>query len=75
MDHEKTLRFLRALTALAHEYGLKIGGCGCCDSPWVKPLAEGDEHLAYAVALETDDYSHLQLRERKPTIYGYKGVS
>lgn len=27
--------FLRELTALSERHGLAIGGCGCCNSPWV----------------------------------------
>lgn len=27
--------FMAELTALTHKHGVKIGGCGCCGSPWL----------------------------------------
>ncbi len=31
-------QFLDELTKLTQKYGLIIGGCGCCESPWVANL-------------------------------------
>ena len=28
--------FLKELTKLSQKYGLKIGGCGCCNSPFIE---------------------------------------
>ena len=28
-------KFLEELSALTKKYGIEIGGCGCCGSPWV----------------------------------------
>lgn len=33
--------FLDELSELTQKYGLEIGGCGCCGSPWVEET-EGD---------------------------------
>lgn len=27
--------FLKELSELTQKYGFVIGGCGCCDSPWI----------------------------------------
>jgi len=35
-------QFLNELTELTKKYGLAIGGCGCCGSPWLDNL-ENDE--------------------------------
>lgn len=35
MDNEKLIEFLTELTKLTDKYGFEIGGCGCCNSPWV----------------------------------------
>lgn len=32
--------FLVDLAALTEKHGIKIGGCGCCGSPWVKKTEE-----------------------------------
>lgn len=36
--------FLDGLSELTQKYGLEIGGCGCCGSPWVEEI-EGNERL------------------------------
>lgn len=35
MDRDKVNAFLRDLTELTNNYGIAIGGCGCCDSPYL----------------------------------------
>ena len=30
--------FLKELSELTKKYELKIGGCGCCGSPWIVDL-------------------------------------
>ena len=36
MTKEEKLRaFLKDLTALSEAYDMYIGGCGCCDSPYI----------------------------------------
>lgn len=46
-EREKLRGFLAELRDLCGRYGYKIGGCGCCDSPWIvvggdKPIDVGD---------------------------------
>lgn len=35
MNEEKVVEFLTELTKLTDKYGIEIGGCGCCGSPWI----------------------------------------
>ena len=42
--------FLKELTALTMKHGLKIGGCGCCGSPWIQELQDGDRQMAYGAS-------------------------
>ena len=35
MNKEKVVEFLTELTKLTDKYGIEIGGCGCCGSPWI----------------------------------------
>lgn len=34
--------FLKELTELTHKYGIQIGGCGCCGSPYLLELNSGN---------------------------------
>lgn len=46
---QKQEAFLTELTALSHKYGVRIGGCGCCDSPYLVPVEGGKEEYRYSV--------------------------
>ncbi len=41
--------FLRALTKLTKRYGIVIGGCGCCDSPWLAVDGKVKGSLQYCI--------------------------
>lgn len=40
MNEPKIDDFLNELSALTQKYGIEIGGCGCCGSPWLCILGE-----------------------------------
>lgn len=39
----KLEKFLEELSELTKKHGLAIGGCGCCDSPWIDNLETDEE--------------------------------
>lgn len=41
--------FLRELSALSRKHNIAIGGCGCCSSPWIEPLANLDPDGHYVL--------------------------
>lgn len=45
MDEEKVKEFLKELTELTNRYEIRIGGCGCCGSPY---LVESFDPLVYS---------------------------
>lgn len=49
LEKETVARFLADLTALTHRYGIQIGGCGCCGSPFLNETKAGDRNLVYSV--------------------------
>lgn len=47
MNYETRINhFLKELEYLTEKYQIKIGGCGCCGSPWLKDL-KSHEHIGY----------------------------
>jgi len=36
-------QFLQELSALTRKYKIEIGGCGCCDSPYLTDLLENEQ--------------------------------
>ena len=39
---EREAEFLIGLTKLTRETGIKIGGCGCCGSPWIDEASDAE---------------------------------
>jgi hypothetical protein len=60
MTERKRLEaFIEGLTELTKKYGLSIGGCGCCGSPWIRDLQNDDmpyENLEFDEERETYTY-------------------
>lgn len=47
----KKAEFILKLEALTREYGISIGGCGCCGSPWLDEEADvSDARSGYSVS-------------------------
>lgn len=38
MERSNLNDFLNELSELTIKYGIAIGGCGCCDSPWLEEI-------------------------------------
>ena len=38
MTKNKIDNFIKELAALTIKYGIEIGGCGCCGSPWLNDI-------------------------------------
>ena len=56
-------QFLKELSILTQKYGIEIGGCGCCGSPWLWDNNAGKESAAN---LEYDDVGK-RYKAGKPT--------
>lgn len=61
---EKLEKFLLDLSSLTIKYGIVIAGCGCCGSPYLKSLEEGQ----YASSFDSDlgfNYETLEYKTVK----------
>jgi Fe-S oxidoreductase len=49
--------FIRELETLTRKYGITIGGCGCCGSPFLDTLKEAEAvpEAGYAIDLVNDE--------------------
>jgi bacterioferritin-associated ferredoxin len=47
----KEQEFLRGLAELSRRTGIIIGGCGCCDSPFLEVMTEEEAHPDAGYAL------------------------
>jgi Zn-finger nucleic acid-binding protein len=63
-DDQTTREFLDELTKLSDRYGVVIGGCGCCGSPWLDKL-NGERVLKYE-ADENDIRGFRAITENDP---------
>lgn len=46
---DKKQQFISELTSLSQKYGLTIGGCGCCGSPWVAEMEPSEKNGSYSL--------------------------
>ena len=61
--------FLRELTALSHKYGITIGACGCCSSPWLNDMEKCEVGWHYKCDIHTGlelEWCKLTQGEAKP---------
>jgi len=63
MNQETLDAFLTELTALSRKYNIEIGGCGCCQSPWLAPVDCTDR--VYTADLGRCDAGNLILQEKQ----------
>jgi hypothetical protein len=58
----RKVAFLKDLTALSRKHGLKIWGCGCCNSP---SLNELDENETGEYFMNNDDHgAEIEWKEK-----------
>jgi hypothetical protein len=69
-DAQSLAAFLEELSALTIKHGIRIGGCGCCGSPWVSKI-EGVKTVpagAHYVLDEDGERLLFKMHERTSTV-------
>jgi len=63
----RIVKFLRGLDKLSKECGIKIGGCGCCASPYLRDITEEEAANTYVVDNEEsrDTFGDLQFQSEE----------
>jgi hypothetical protein len=60
MENKERLQlFLDELTTLTNKYGIEIGGCGCCNSPYLIDLTNGDNEFDGQLTMRSWDGDKL----------------
>lgn len=42
LDADQVKNFVRELSKISRKHKIKIGGCGCCGSPFLSPMEKDD---------------------------------
>lgn len=64
--NSKIEEFLKELTELSTKYQLYIGGCGCCDSPYIEEASE-EPKGKYAIDHRWSDTSMVWVEDETNT--------
>lgn len=51
---DKVKQFLKEISEVCNRHGLKIGGCGCCGSPFVEKIKSNRIGGGYAITQDTE---------------------
>lgn len=49
MNREQVADFLIELSKLTRAHGIAVSGCGCCDSPFLRPVPKDDSSHKYGI--------------------------
>lgn len=47
LSEDNVKSFLDELLILTKKYGIEIGGCGCCQSPWLTPIRDSEDRIKH----------------------------
>ena len=65
-ERENYQAFMAGLEALTREHRVEIRGCGCCGSPYLNPLEDGEVDGAYAVERDGPfEFARITWEKRK----------
>lgn len=64
-ESERIKLFMDGLSELSRQTGVEVTGCGCCDSPYLVTLSDGDivDQSKYHFKYEDDVDSQIEFRK------------
>lgn len=57
IEREKVIEFLKEYKRICEKFGIVIGACGCCNSPWLTVPYDEDNDIPWQIKHLLEEYN------------------